>query len=139
MTGFYSWRTLSIDGEPVTASDGVSVNVDCSIASENALKDLDAIIVCTGRRVEKNSNKSLSALLKSINKKGLGLGAICTGSYILAEAGLLDGYRCSVHWENMSALSLLYPEVAVSRNVFTIDRNRYTSSGGTTPVDMMRL
>ena len=133
----YSWRTLSITGEAVTASDGVSVNVDCAMDNKNALNDLDAIIVCTGRRVEKNSNKPLSLLLKSISLKGVDLGAICTGSYILAEAGLLDGYRCSVHWENMAAMTSLFPEVVVSRNVFTIDRNRYTSSGGTTPVDMM--
>jgi len=133
----YAWKTLSLTGEAVSASDGVSLNVDGSISSKNALKELDAIIVCTGRRVEKNINKSLSILLKSISQKGVGLGAICTGSYILAEAGVLDGYRCSVHWENMTALASLFPQVAVSRNVFTIDRNRYTSSGGTTPVDMM--
>lgn len=133
----YSWKTFSITGEAVCASDGVSVNVDYSIDNKNALKDLDIIMVCTGRQVEKNSTKLLSNLLKSMNQKGLALGAICTGSYILAEAGLLDGYRCSVHWENMTALASLFPEVAVSRTVFTIDRNRITSSGGTTPVDMM--
>ena len=68
---------------------------------------------------------------------GLGLGSTCTGSYLLAKAGLLDGYRCSVHWENFAALTDLFPKVQVRRRVFTIDRDRYTSSGGTAPIDMM--
>ena len=134
---FYAWRTMSKTGEAVSASDGLRVNVDVGIDDEASLQDVDVVIVCGGIRVEKNSSKRLSKWLKVVNQKGIGLGAICTGSYILAEAGLLDGHRCSIHWENMAALADLFPNVAVSRSVFTIDRNRYTSSGGTTPVDMM--
>ena len=133
----YTWTTLSVTGNAVSASDGLSVNVDCGIESEDALKALDVIIVCSGTRVEKNTGRSVLVWLKSVNRQGIGLGAICTGSYVLAKAGLLDGYRCSIHWENMAALTDLFPNVAVSRYIFTIDRNRYTSSGGTTPVDMM--
>ena len=134
---FYAWKTISIDGEPVHASDGLRVSVDFGIDDEASLNDLDVIIVCGGIRVEENASKALTKWLKTVSKKGIALGAICTGSYILAESGLLDGYRCSIHWENMTAVMDLFPSVAVSRSVFTIDRNRYTSSGGTTPVDMM--
>ncbi len=129
--------TISIDGEPVHASDGLRVSVDFGIEDDGSMNDLDVIIVCGGIRVEENASKALTKWLKTVNKKGIALGAICTGSYILAESGLLDGYRCSIHWENMTAVMDLFPSVAVSRSVFTIDRNRYTSSGGTTPVDMM--
>ena len=73
----------------------------------------------------------------SFDKLGIDLGAICTGSYVLAVGGLMDGYRCSIHWENFAALTDLFPRVNVNRSVFTLDRNRYTSSGGTAPVDMM--
>lgn len=133
----YAWRTISETGAAVSASDGLQVNVDVGIEDDSSMNGLDAVIVCGGIRVEENSSKPLSKWLKAVNQKGIGLGAICTGSYILAEAGLLDGYRCSIHWENMAALTDLFPNVAVSRSVFTIDRNRFTSSGGTTPVDMM--
>lgn len=133
----YSWKMISETGQAVSASDGLQVNVDVGIEDDSSMNGLDVVIVCGGIRVEKNSSKALSRWLKSVNQKGIGLGAICTGSYILAEAGLLDGYRCSIHWENMAALTDLFPNVAVSRSVFTIDRNRFTSSGGTTPVDMM--
>jgi transcriptional regulator GlxA family with amidase domain len=133
----YAWKTLSMTGEAVSASDGLSVNVDSGVREENVLDDLDAIIVCGGNRVENNTSKPLSAWLRSVDKQGLGLGAICTGTHILADAGLLDGYSCSIHWENLAALADRFPSVTVSKNVFTIDRNRFTSSGGTTPVDMM--
>jgi len=133
----YAWKTLSMTGEAVLASDGLSVNVDSSVLAENALDDVDAIIVCGGRRIEDNCAKAVSVWLRSVAKRGIGLGAICTGSYVLAEAGLLDGYSCSIHWENLAALSDRFPNVTVSKNIFTIDRDRFTSSGGTTPVDMM--
>jgi len=133
----YAWKTLSISGEPVSASDGLSINVDCGIRDEGALNDLDMLVVCGGRRVEQNTSKSLSVWLRSVDKQGIGMGAICTGSYILADAGLLDGYSCSVHWENMAAIADLFPNTDVSAKIFTIDRNRLTSSGGTTPLDMM--
>jgi transcriptional regulator GlxA family with amidase domain len=136
-TKLYSWKTISESGQAVTASDGLSINVDCGIGDAGVLKDVDCIIVCGGRRMEKNTNRPLLKWLRSAAQNGISLGAVCTGSYVLAEAGLLDGYRCSIHWENMASLIDAYPNVSVSRKVFAIDRNRFTSSGGTTPVDMM--
>jgi len=133
----YDWRIISAAGESVTASDGLEVNVDYCLTDEAALQNLDIVIICGGRRIEQNYDKSVIRWLKTVNQKGIALGAICTGSHVLATAGLLDGYRCSIHWENLAALSDLFPKIAVSRSVFTVDRNRYTSSGGTAPVDMM--
>jgi transcriptional regulator GlxA family with amidase domain len=133
----YDWKTLSMTGEAVSASDGLSVNVDSGVKDKGTLDDLDAIIVCGGRRIENNCSKTLTVWLRSVDKQGLSLGAICTGSHILAEAGLLDGYSCSIHWENLAALKDRFRNVSVSKKIFTIDRDRFTSSGGTTPVDMM--
>ena len=133
----YSWKTLSENGESVSASDGLSIGVDHSISEAGLFAKFDVIIVCTGRRVERNTTSTVLKWLREANHCNVALGAICTGSYVLAEAGLLDGICCSIHWENMAALADVYPEVVVSRNVFTIADNRYTSSGGTTPIDMM--
>ena len=133
----YTWKTLSMTGDAVSASDGLSVNVDVGIQDEGALDELDAIVVCGGRRVENNVSKALSVWLRSVDKQGVGLGAICTGSYILAGAGLLDGYACSIHWENLTALTEQFPNVTVNKSIFTVDRDRFTSSGGTSTVDMM--
>ena len=56
-----------------------------------------------------------------------GLGALCTGGYALARAGLLDTYRATIHWENLQALREEFPRVMLSNQVFTIDRDRYTA------------
>jgi len=132
----YEWMTVSETGKAVSASDGLSVNVDLSIDDDVAAK-VDVVIVCGGWNVEQNTTEPVLRWLRSINQAGIGLGSTCTGSYLLAEAGLLDGYRCSVHWENMGSLSDLFPNIHVSRSMFSIDRNRFTCSGGTSPVDMM--
>ena len=133
----FLWKTLSETGGPVAASDGLSVNVDCGIDSPKALADLDLLIVCSGVNVGRNHTIAVRRFLRTANKKGVALGAICTGSHVLAIAGLLDGFRCSIHWENINALCHEFPAILVRRSLFTIDRNRYTSSGGTAPIDMM--
>jgi len=133
----FSWKTMSETGGPVLASDGLSVNVDCSVDAADIYESLDAIIVCGGDRVEEYATEPALKFLKSVNQAGIALGSTCTGSYALAMAGLLDGYRCSVHWENLAALTDRFREVQVTRSVYTIDRDRYTCSGGTAPVDMM--
>ncbi|MGI9235109.1 MAG: GlxA family transcriptional regulator [Woeseiaceae bacterium] len=134
---FYSWRTIGESGEDVVASDGLSVNAEYGIDDPDVLSNLDTVIVCGGRKIEKSTTEPVLRWLRAVGKRGIGLGAICTGTHILAKAGLLDGYRCSVHWENISSITDLFPRVSVGRSVFTIDRDRLTCSGGTAPVDMM--
>jgi len=133
----YQWCTISQAGTHVTASDGLSIKVDYGIDDPEVFFDLDAIIVCGGRRIEEQTTEPVMRWLRAANNKGIVLGAVCTGSYVLARAGLLDQYACSIHWENIATVADLYPRVSVSRRVYTIDRDRLTSSGGTAPVDMM--
>lgn len=133
----YGWRVISETGNDVSCSAGVSINVDYGIDDPDVLTDLDAIIVCGGRRTEDQASDAVSRWLVNADRRGVLLGAICTGSYLLAKAGLLDDHSCSIHWENIASLADSFPRVRVTRSVYTIDRNRMTSSGGTAPVDMM--
>ncbi len=133
----FQWLTLSQDGAPVVASDGLSINVDASMQAEGVIKSIDLLIVCGGTQVLRSSRPPLHKFLRQVAAQGVALGAICTGSHILADAGLLSGYRCSIHWENIHALNSAHPDLNVRRTLFSLDRDRYTSSGGTAPIDLM--
>lgn len=130
----YEWHTLTLDGEPVSASDGIKITPDAG-----ALDDLglDTVIVCGGVNVAKSYDKTHVNWLKEMDRKGCNLGGICTGAHALATAGLLNGYDCSVHWEYLAAMQEGFPHVRFTSSLFTLDRNRFTSSGGTVPLDMM--
>ncbi|WP_163834224.1 choline metabolism transcriptional regulator GbdR [Spartinivicinus ruber] len=131
----YQWKILSADGNPVTASDGVTVNVDGDLESMNQV--FDWIIVCGGLHVKEQCNKTLLQWLQRQAKKKIKLGAICTGSYLLAKAGLLDGYGCTIHWEYMASFKEEFPKLNICNGLFRFDRDRVTCSGGTAPLDMM--
>ena len=133
----YQWITIAESGDAVTASDGVTIKVDTDIQDESLFRELDIVFVSAGEHVERNYTRRVERWLRSVHQKGVALGSTCTGTYALAAAGLLDGYRCSIHWENLAALSDTFPLVNVRASLFTIDRNRYTSSGGTAPIDLM--
>ncbi len=80
---------------------------------------------------------TLLAALRRLAERRVPLGALCTGGYALARAGLLDNFRATIHWENLSALREEFPRVRLNDQLFTIDRDRYTCSGGTAPLDLM--
>ncbi|WP_322981467.1 GlxA family transcriptional regulator [Pseudomonas sp. C11] len=130
----YRWFTLSKNGLPVHASDGLQITPDASLDNAPAL---NAVIVCGGVDILHSVKREHLHWLQVQGRKGCQLGAVCTGSWALAKAELLDGYFCSVHWEILAAMQEAFPRTNVSTRLFSIDRNRYTSSGGTAPMDMM--
>jgi transcriptional regulator GlxA family with amidase domain len=75
--------------------------------------------------------------LRSLARARVPLGGLCTGTFSLAKAGLLDDYRCAVHWENMAAMREEFPRTVFAPELFIIDRDRYTCSGGVAPLDLM--
>ena len=79
----------------------------------------------------------LAIWLRQIERRGTNIGALCTGSHVLARLGLLDGYRCTIHWENLPGFVEDFPDIDISEDIFVIDRNRYTCAGGMAASDMM--
>ncbi|PXB83288.1 AraC family transcriptional regulator, partial [Pseudomonas aeruginosa] len=130
----YRWHTLSLDGRQVWASDGLQITPDAGTDNAPAV---DCVIVCGGVGIQRSVTREHVTFLQAQARQGRRLGAVCTGSWALARAGLLDGYDCSVHWECLAAMQEAFPRVAMSTRLFSIDRNRFTSSGGTAPMDMM--
>ena len=137
----YDWRLVSSDGEPVTASNGVSMQVDASLADLSASShehaDADVVLVCSGLNVERYQNPKLFAWLRRLHGHGITVGGLCTGAWILAEVGLLERCRCAIHWENLPGFTEKFPETEVHSSLFEMDRNIYTCAGGTASLDMM--
>lgn len=130
----YHWPIYTMDGEPVAASNRLLITPDASV---NEVRDLEGIFVCAGMRVAQTWSERLHFHLNRFAQTKMVIGGICTGTHLLAKAGLLDGYKCTIHWENIASLREMSPAVLVTEELFEIDRNRYTASGGSAPLDMM--
>jgi transcriptional regulator GlxA family with amidase domain len=130
----YEYFTCSIDGEPVEASNGVMLQMGMPLST---IEKLDMIFVCSGWSVQQYVTRDMLNNLRRLASHGCHMGSICTGAYILARAGLLDGYRCTIHWENLSSLSEEFPNIEVVPELYEIDRTRYTCAGGTAAIDLM--
>lgn len=130
----YEWYLVSPDGQPVYSSCGLPMHAQNSFSDDIRY---DAVFVCGGRNVHRHSDELSINWLKAQAKRKKILGALCTGSYFLAKAELLDGYRCTIHWENIASAREQYPHLVISPELFEIDRDRYTCAGGIAPLDMM--
>jgi transcriptional regulator GlxA family with amidase domain len=130
----YSWRIFSPDGAPVRASNGVMIAVDGAYAD---VGPMPAVLVCSGLDVQRFDHRELIAKLRTLAFYGVSIGAVCTGTYVLAKAGLLDGRKCTIHWENHDAFREEFADIEVTQELFEIDRNRFTCAGGTAAIDMM--
>jgi transcriptional regulator GlxA family with amidase domain len=130
----YSWRLVSQTGEPVAASNGIVINVDGGL--EDVPRDA-SIAVCTGFGLEQAASKPVLTWLRKQARQGVNIGALCTGSYVLAKAGLLHGKRCTIHWENQASFIEDFPDVELSNLLFCVDSGIFTCAGGTSATDMM--
>ncbi|MSU90200.1 helix-turn-helix domain-containing protein [Rhodobacteraceae bacterium 2CG4] len=130
----YQWQVVAGDGAPVPCSAGMAIQPD------GGLEDLPreaTVIVVGGVDVKRAVTKPVLTWLRRESRKGVTVGAICTGAQALAMAGLLEGRRATIHWDNRDSFAEEFPEIELTQNVFVIDGNRLTASGGTTPSDLM--
>jgi transcriptional regulator GlxA family with amidase domain len=130
----YGWRHISVDGDAATASNGAQIRADHRIGERI---DLDALFVCAGGNPARFSNQEVYRWLRTLARRGIAIGGVSGGAYILARAGLLDGFRATIHWEHLPAFSEEFPHIAVERSLFVIDRDRLTCAGGIAALDLM--
>ena len=130
----YEWIMITADGSPAISSSGVEIRADRSISEAGVLDDL---FVIASLGAESYRNDQVFAWLRRVDRSGCRVGAVSLGSYILARAGLLEGYRCTVHWENLDGFREEFGNLEVTGEVFEVDRNRFTGSGGTAVLDLM--
>lgn len=130
----YEWQTASELGGIVTASNGVPVKVDTGLAE---LGRDATLIVVGGLDVKSAISRPILTWLRRESRRVAAIGAVCTGAQAIAQAGLLEGRRCTIHWENRDSFEEDFPEIPLSPNVYVIDQNRYTAAGGTASTDLM--
>ena len=130
----YEWSLASLYGNPVAASNGLTLS---PVISVDKMGPANIVFVCGGVNVEHAVTSDLLSALRRLAQRHVSLGSLCTGGYALAKAGLLDKYKAVIHWENMSALQEEFPRVIFSDQLFAIDRDRYTCTGGIAPLDLM--
>ena len=130
----YTWSVLTLEGGSTPASNGLSLTPTRRVADAGTL---DIVFVCGGVDVRHVVDAGIKNALRRLTRQGVPLGALCTGAFALAESDLLDGYRCAIHWENLAAIREEFPRVDFAEDLFVIDRDRFTCTGGVAPLDMM--
>lgn len=130
----FDYVTLGVSAEPVLSSDGIRVLPDQVMGESDRF---DTVFVIGPNPIPKQGYADITRWLRRLAAQGIVLGGIDTGCYVLAKAGLLKGYRCTIHWEDRDTLLAEFPDLLVSSRLFEIDRDRYTCSGGVSPLDLM--
>jgi AraC family carnitine catabolism transcriptional activator len=130
----YSWHLFSADGRPVKAGNGMAVPVEAAVAD---VPWFPTVFVCAGNHPTHYFSKRALNWLRRLARHGAVLGAIDTGVFALAEAGLLEGYRVTLHWEATAMFRDQYPDIAVTEQLYVIDRDRITCAGGVATLDLM--
>lgn len=129
----YTWQLVSENGGPVKCSNGTEISVT---TKQDDLPNDSLIVVCGGVDVQRATNATVLSWLRKRARYGNRIGGICTASWALAKAGLLDGKRATIHWENFNAMAEDFPEVELSRSVFVVDGARVTAAGGIASLDL---
>ncbi|CAN1539384.1 COG4977 Transcriptional regulator containing an amidase domain and an AraC-type DNA-binding HTH domain [Sphingomonadaceae bacterium] len=130
----YSWKIASLGGGMLAASNNIPIPTE---PIQDALVEADYVIVCGGLRIPGPEVRAYAMYLMRAVRQGSVVGAISTASLLLARAGLLDGHRCTVHWESRTTFEEEFPDIECSDRLFEIDGKRLTCSGGTASMDLM--
>ena len=121
--GAYRWHILSLDGGPVVASNGMSINAEAAFPDAGPVQ---AVFVVAGFNPLAFYRSALADWLRRAHRHGAKLGAIDTGAFVLAQAGLLGDEPVTLHWEALSAFAEQFPDVTASGELFEIgQRTRY--------------
>ena len=130
----YTWVLMSESGAPVRCSAGIEFVVQHELIDVS--RD-DTVMICGGVNIKTASSKKIVNWLRRESRRGPLMAGLCTAGYTLAKAGLLDGKRATIHWENQDSFIEEFEEVELTKSVFVVDGNRITTAGGTSSIDLM--
>ena len=130
----FRWRVVSPDGGPVPLTCGIELPSTGALA---AAEGADALIVIAGYRLAEVATRPLIREVGRIAPRFALVGGIDAGPWVLARAGLLDGHRATVHWEDLEDLAAAHPAIEVVPDRYVIDRARVTVGGAAPAADLM--
>lgn len=130
----YRWTLTSEDGKTATCSNG---SVTLVHGGMETTKHADRLFLISGINVQSHSSPQVLAYLRRERAAGTQLAAICSGAYVLAKAGFLDGVETAIHWAYHDLFAEEFPEVKLVRNVFVAKPKIITASGGTAAADLV--
>ena len=132
--GWYRFGVASLERGPLRATGGVTVKADGGLA---LLRRAGTIVVPGWRDVDEVPPPALLAALRSAYARGARLLTICSGAFVLAAAGLLDGRRATTHWRYVDRLRDRHPAIRVEPDALFVDEGRVlTSAGSAAGIDL---
>lgn len=129
----FEWTVLSETGAPVACSNGLILQTDGSIGET---KPRSMIFVCGGVLPEKSASRRVADWLRAQWRSGRTVGGLCTGAYALAKAGLLQGRRFTLHWENLPPFAATFPTLKPLEQLYCMDDRILTCAGGAAATDL---
>lgn len=129
----FDWHFVTATGRPALLTSGLSVTGP-PLAR---LSGCDLLLCIAGFGLERQTTPALAASLRRIAATGATIGGIDGAPWVLAGAGLLDGFHATTHWEDLDRFATRFPEVEVVQDRYRIDGARMTSGGALPAVDMM--
>ena len=128
----YKVTDIAVQSSRIKSSSGAIIQ------TKDATSDIfDLVLVITGGNPKKLENTALFDTLRRLARSKTIVGGISGGPYLLAAAGLMHGYRMTVHWEHAPAMLERWPDLLLERSLYIFDRKRVTCAGGTAPLDLM--
>ena len=130
----FRWRVVSHDGQAVPLTCGIELPSTGPLASAEGA---DALVVIAGFRQYEVATRALIRDLRRIAPRFRAIGGVDAGGWVLARAGLLDGHRATVHWEDHEDLAAAHPAVDVVHDRYVISGPRFTAGGAAPAADLM--
>jgi transcriptional regulator GlxA family with amidase domain len=131
----YGVRVVSLKGGPIATSSGLALLTD-PIESVARLP-IDTLVCAGGPGTEAAADTPLTAAVRGLALRARRVASVCTGAFLLAAAGLLDGRRAATHWRSCERLAKKYPKLRVEKDpIFVRDGNVWTSAGITAGIDL---